>query len=84
MVFGGRSDRCVLFGGGIDSRDHFSFTVCYGDWSLLSQDVSQGPKQKGDDTVRFTKQVCKGPVTCGATGDQATASPGAGLRGNAR
>lgn len=58
VVFGGRSDWRVLFGGGIDSRDCFSFTVCYGDWSLLSQDVGQSPKQGGDDTVRFTKQVC--------------------------
>lgn len=59
MVFGGRSDRRVLFGGGIDSRDRFSFTVCYGDWSLLPQDVSQSPKRGGDDTVRFHRAgVC--------------------------
>lgn len=36
VVFGGWSDRRVLFGRAINSRDSFSFTVCYGDWSLLS------------------------------------------------
>lgn len=36
VVFGGGSDRRVIFGRGINSRDSFSFTVCYRDRSLLS------------------------------------------------
>lgn len=81
VVFGGWSDWCVLFGGGIDSWDRFSFTVCYGDWSLLSQDVGQSPKGGGDHMVRFLSRGTwpQRPSDAWSHGTQSPATASSGL-----